>query len=124
MPDEIVPYNDSRNRLLATLPRVLPAALPHNALIAAVAAVAETTARAFSAARYAVVKIRGENDIAIQLLDQERRVLREDIVPIMAMVAAHQKGRDSLNGSGLDADLLAGALADIDRKLQQRRDRL
>lgn len=124
MTDEIVPYNGARNRVLATLPRVLPAALTHGALISAVAAAAEATARAAAAARYAVVKVRRENEIAIQLLDEERRVLREDVVPVMAIVAAHQAGRQALRGAGLDADLLEDALADLDRKRRQRRDRL
>jgi hypothetical protein len=124
MTDEIVHYDGARSSVLATLPRMLPAALTHGALISAVAAAAETTARAAAAARYAVVKVRRENEIAIQFLDEERRVLREDIIPVMAIVAAHDKGRRAVRSYGLDADLLEDALADMERKRQQRRDRL
>jgi hypothetical protein len=124
MTDEIVPYNSSRSRVLATLPGVLPATLTHGALVAAVARAAEATARAAVAAHFAVVRVRRQNEISIQLLDEERRVLKEDVVPVMAIVAAFQSGRQALRGAGLDADLLEDGLADLEWKRQQRRDRL
>ncbi|MEW1723036.1 hypothetical protein [Streptomyces sp. NPDC093109] len=124
MSEEMVPFSGSRSGLLASLPQVLPAALPHGALVAAIAELARTTLRVASAARYAVVQIRNESDVAIQLLDEKRRVMREDVIPVLAIAAAHQAGRQVLMSGGLDADLRADALADLDRKRQRRRNRL
>jgi hypothetical protein len=124
MSDEIVSYNGARNRVVATLPHVLPTGLVHAALLSAVARTAEAAVQTVATAHYAVVKVLRDNRIAIQLLDYERRVFKEDVLPILAINRAHQAGRRALGGAGLDSDLLESALEDLERKRQQRRDRL
>ena len=121
---EIVRFNGNRNQVVATLPSVLPGSLTKMAVVKAVAAAAESAASAISAARYAIVKVLTESSIQIEFLNERRRVIREDIIPVLATYSAHNDARRVLARMGLESDLHDDALNDLSNALQRRRDRL
>ncbi|MGC5343052.1 hypothetical protein PZB75_18520 [Streptomyces sp. AM 4-1-1] len=103
---------------------MLPAGVAHGPMVAAIAKVAETALKSVGAVRYAAVSILSQNRLEIRLLDETRRVVLQDVVPVLAMNQAHNIGRNALRNAGLDSDLLNDALADLELKRQRRRDRL
>ncbi|WP_432097148.1 hypothetical protein [Streptomyces sp. bgisy100] len=121
MTEEVIPFGRNQPGIRAVIPDALPGSLPRGAVVAAIAAGAGGVARGVAAVRHAVVRVVGESNVQIQYLDEHHRVLREDIVPVMAMIDAHQNGRDAARAAGLDPDLLEEALADMDKRRRRRR---
>ncbi|ACU71141.1 hypothetical protein Caci_2222 [Catenulispora acidiphila DSM 44928] len=124
MSKEIVRFNGDRNEVVATLPNVLPGSLTRMAVVKAIATAAENTAYALASARYAVVKVVTETSLQIEFLNERRRVIREDIIPVLAISQSHNDARRAVYNMSLDDDIRQDALADLDRARQRRRDRL
>lgn len=89
--------------LAAVIPQVAKAAAEiiaktgGNIITAAVVAYEETTAK-------------------ITFYQEHGRVLREEVIPIVAKAKAYQTGRDTLNKMGLDDDILNEAQEELNRR--------
>jgi hypothetical protein len=57
----------------------------------------------------------------ITYINQYNSVLRTDVIPAIALSAAHQSGRTWAARVGLDEDLYQDALADMEARRQARR---
>jgi hypothetical protein len=62
--------------------------------------------------------------VYIAYYEQYGTIMREDVVPVLALTAAHQSGRQTIKRLNLDADLEADALFDLNMARQHRRGQL
>jgi len=69
----------------------------------------------------AIVQAYEETKTRITLYQREGQILRECVIPTVALYHAIQSGRDLVNRLGLDDDLRLMALQDLDRNLQRYR---
>lgn len=74
-------------------------------------------------ATVAVVKAVEQARVEITLYRDQGRMLREYVIPTVALYKAIQDGRHLVSSMGLDEDLKQMALEDLDRKLQKYRTR-
>jgi hypothetical protein len=74
-------------------------------------------------ATVAVVQAVEQTRVEIALYREQGRMLREYVIPTVALYDAIQSGRHFISSSGWDEDLKRMALEDLDRKLQKYRTR-
>jgi hypothetical protein len=74
-------------------------------------------------ATVAVVKAIEQARVEITLYREQGRMLREYVIPTVALYNAIQSGRDLISSSRLDEDLKRMALEDLNRKLEKFRTR-
>jgi hypothetical protein len=101
-------------------PKSLAEEIVESTLIPAVIACVRTVHSVAAAAQYAVVTTHRENQLRITYHGARTRVLREDIIPVIAAGDAHQWGRDQVRGRMYDSDLEAGALTAMQARLDYR----
>ena len=89
-------------------------------VIPAVEGGARSLASIHMAIHRAVVTAYMENSLRITYLSCEAKVLRQDIIPVLAAVRVQQKARDQLDNMGLDADLYDAAMAALEDKRIRR----
>jgi hypothetical protein len=120
---EIIPFNGDRNHLIAQWPSAVPGVNAKLAIAKAIAKAAETAVHTLAQTRYAIVKVLNEHSLQVELLNEQWRVIREDVIPVMATYTVHNQARRTLAGMRLDPDLDDAAREDLDRALERRRGR-
>lgn len=70
------------------------------------------------------IELKDERELTVVYKDAYNRTLREDVIPVLAIMQASQAGRDAVTRAGLDNDLRASAEAEIARLTRRRLDRL
>lgn len=63
----------------------------------------------------AIVELYEETHAKIVFYQEYGRILREEIIPVIAKAKAYQSGRDMLNSMGLDDDILKDAQAELNK---------
>lgn len=101
-------------------PRSLTDEIVERTLIPAVLTCVRSVHSIAAAVQYAVVTTYRENQLRIIYHGARARVLRDDIIPVMAAVDAHQGGRDWVRGRMFDSDLETAALAEMQARLDRR----
>jgi hypothetical protein len=101
-------------------PRSLADEIVERTLIPAVLSCVRSVHSVAAAVQYAVVTTYRENQLRIIYHGARARVLRDDIIPVMAAVDAHQWGRDRVRDRMFDSDLEAAALAEMQARLDRR----
>lgn len=101
-------------------PRSLSEEFVSKTLIPAIEGSVRTLAATTVAVHRAVVTSYLEGKLRIAYLSYEARVIHQDVIPVIATVRAHQRGRDQLASIGLDADLHESAQAALDEKRRRR----
>lgn len=101
-------------------PRSLPEQVVQQTVIPAVEGGVRSLASIPAAIRRAVVTTYLENKIQISYLGEQAKVLRQDIIPVIAAVEAQQAGRDYVGSRGFDRDLEVAALAEMQARLERR----
>lgn len=94
------------------------------AIVPLLTATVRTLAGAATQVRRILIEAVREHQVEIALMDQRARILRRDVVPIMALAGAHQLARNVLDRSGFDADIHADAAQDLEAVRQLRRRRM
>jgi hypothetical protein len=56
----------------------------------------------------------------IVFYQEQGRVLREEVIPVLAKAKAYQNGRDALRGMNLDADILQEFQDELDKRRRGR----
>lgn len=79
--------------------------LTHSQLLNIVPVVAKTIAHLGLSVATVIVKELGNTRLELNYYDQYSAYIRQDIVPITALMAAHQAGRHYINESEWDPDL-------------------
>jgi hypothetical protein len=101
-------------------PSSVPEEFVRRTLIPTVEGSVRTLTSTAVAVHRAVVTAYLEGRIQISYLTWEARVIHQDVIPVIATVRAHQRGRDALASMGLDADLDDAARAALDEKRRRR----
>jgi hypothetical protein len=101
-------------------PRSLADGIVERTLIPAVLTCVRSVHSVAAAVQYAVVTTHRENELRIIYHGARARVLRDDIIPVMAAAEAHQWGRDRVRGRMFDSDLETAALAEMQARLDRR----
>jgi hypothetical protein len=101
-------------------PRTMTDEVVQKTVIPAVEGVVRNVVSISTAIRRAVVTAYTENNLRITYMSNEAKVLRQDVIPILATVRVHQKARDQLDNMSLDADLYDAARAALDDKRRRR----
>jgi hypothetical protein len=114
----------SRLQVSLQYPDSIPASVVSKAIIPAATRIITELARSSISVTGAVVEILEETKVKIKFYQEYGRILREDIIPIVAMNKAHHDGRRMVWGMGLDSDLEQDALDDLEAKRQKRRPRI
>jgi hypothetical protein len=95
-----------------------------NGLIPTVIQAASRLAGQGILATTAVVEGIAEAKLSIAYYREYTRVMIEDVIPVEAMYAAHQRGRDAINNMHLEPQLRQEALDALARKRRERNSRL
>ena len=72
----------------------------------------------------AIIETIEQVNLKIAYYREYGRFIREDIIPVVALSAAHQDARNLIKSMGLDSDLMQDALDDLERIRQNRRSEL
>ncbi|MBU2666799.1 hypothetical protein KOI35_25135 [Actinoplanes bogorensis] len=103
------------------VPDSLPAAVLQSVILPTVLAGAEALAGLAHGVKRVLVKVDHENRTRIEYLNAYHEVVRNEIVPVLAMANAFQHARNAARSSGLDSDLQSDLLADLEVKRAHRR---
>lgn len=101
-------------------PRYLADEIVQRTLVPAVLSCVRSFHSVAAAVQYAVVTTHRENQLRIMYHGARARILRDDIIPVLAAAETHQWGRDWVRGRMFDSDLEAGALAEMQARLDRR----
>jgi hypothetical protein len=101
-------------------PRSLAEGVIDRTVIPAVLAAVRGVHSAVAAAQYAVVTTYRDNQLRIAYHGARSRVIREDIIPVLAASDAQQWGRNQVRGRMYDSDIEAAALAEMQARLDRR----
>lgn len=108
------------NSVQLEYPRSLAEEVVRNTFIPAVEGFVRSLAHTTLAVHRAVVTAYSENELQIAYLRYDAKVIRHDVIPVVATLHAHQWGRDRLDSMDLDADLWASGRAALDEKRRRR----
>jgi len=103
-------------------PEGMTASAINTVVIPLVTQTVKSLLRAAHAVSVVRVELDAQRQAKVTYISEYSKVLREDIIPALALAKAHQDGRLAGHMAGLDSDLLGDYLADIERKRQRRRD--
>lgn len=101
-------------------PSSVPEEVVRQTLIPAIEGSVRSIASTAVAVHRAVVTAYLEGKIHIAYMSWEAKVIHQDVIPALATVRAHQRGRDELASMGLDADLHEAAYAAMNEKRRRR----
>jgi hypothetical protein len=68
-----------------------------------------------------LIEVRDQISLSLQYINAQGRIIREDIIPVVAVASAHQGGREALRSMDIDEDIYNDAMNDLDEKRQKRR---
>lgn len=101
-------------------PEDLPAAALASAIPQVVRIAAEVIAKSGGNIVTAAIVAYEETTAKIVFYQEHGRVLREEVIPVVAKAKAYQTGRDTLNKMDLDDDILKEAQEELNRRRKGR----
>jgi hypothetical protein len=101
-------------------PRYLADEIVERTVVPAVLGCVRSFHSVAAAVQYAVVTTHRENQLRIFYHGTRARILRDDIIPVMAIIDSHQRGRDWIRERMFDSDLEAGGLSEMQARLDRR----
>jgi hypothetical protein len=98
-------------------PDDMPPAALANAIPQVIKSATEIIAKSRSNIVSATIAIYEETTAKIVFYQEHGRVLREEVIPLIAKAKAYQTGRDTLNAMGLDNDILIEAQQELGKRI-------